>query len=417
MIPAVDGINFNASAAEVMERCEQIARSSDEPGRITRLFCSPAMKSAHRLVGEWMKSAGMSTGLDAAGNLVGTYHPPGCDSRRRVIIGSHLDSVANAGRYDGVLGVLMGIAVVKELRDAAAALPWAIEVIAFSEEEGVRFGTPFIGSRGLAGTLTEEMLELRDRGGVRMAEALSEFGATPHALGEGAIEAGSVVAYIEPHIEQGPLLELVGEPVGVVAAIAGQTRMTFAWEGPGGHAGTVPMAQRGDPLVAACRWAVSVHELACATKGLVATVGRVEVEPNISNCIPRRAAASLDVRHADDAVRQAAVERLAARAEELALDGKLTLSVALDHEHTAAAMDALLTDRLAGVIAEAGHEPQRLVSGAGHDAGVIATVAPAAMLFLRCPGGVSHDPAEAVLEDDVAVGLRVVTRFIEGLAY
>jgi allantoate deiminase len=425
----VDGININERAADVMERCERIARCSDEPGRITRFFCSPAMKAAHRLVGEWMKSAGMSVGLDAAANLVGTYHPPGCDPQRRVIIGSHLDSVANAGRYDGVLGVLMGIAAVEALRDANTPLPWAVEAIAFSDEEGVRFGLPFIGSRALTGMLDEAMLALRDRDGLTMAEALERFGAKPsstadlrqaaeelrQAVEECAIEAGNVIAYIEPHIEQGPLLELVGEPVGVVTAVAGQTRLTLTWAGPGGHAGTVPMAQRGDPLVAACRWTVAVQELGRETKGLVATVGRIEVEPNISNCIPRRAAASLDVRHADDEVRQSAVRQLVEIAERLAREAKLKLSIEHDHEHAAATMNEELTERLAAVVAGAGYEPQRLVSGAGHDAGVIAGVAPAAMLFLRSPGGVSHDPAEAVLPEDVEAGLRILVRFIEAL--
>jgi allantoate deiminase len=412
----VNGSRFQELAGEVMERCDALARCTDEAGRITRLFCSPAMKAAHRLVMEWMKSAGMSTGVDAAGNLIGTFHPPGCDPRRRVMIGSHLDSVANAGRYDGVLGVMMGIAAVEALRDASAALPWAIDVVAFSDEEGVRFGLPFIGSRAMAGTLNEGMLELRDEAGVTMAEALQQFGVDPSLTAECKLPPGTVVAYIEPHIEQGPLLELVGEPIGVVTAIAGQTRMTFQWEGEGGHAGTVPMSGRHDPLVAACRWAISVKELGRETKGLVATVGRFEVEPNISNCIPRRVAASLDVRHSDDGVREGAVKRLREMAERIAREGKLTLTVEEDHEHAAVAMDAELTERLAAVVAEAGHEPQRLVSGAGHDAGIIAAVAPAAMLFLRSPGGVSHHPDEAVAHGDVAVGLQALVRFIEELA-
>jgi allantoate deiminase len=200
-----------------------------------------------------------------------------------------------------------------------------------------------------------------------------------------------------------------------VTAIAGQTRMTLTFEGQGGHAGTVPMAQRSDPLVAACRWAVAVEELGREVKGLMATVGRVEVEPNISNCIPRRAAVSLDVRHSDDDVRQSAVKQLVELAEQIARDAKLKLNIEHDHEHAAVAMNAELTERLTAVIAEAGHEPQRLVSGAGHDAGVIATVAPAVMLFLRSPGGVSHDPAEAVLPEDVEAGLRLLVRFIEAL--
>src|SRR5688572_16672188 len=281
-----------------MTRCDAIARCTDEPGRITRVFCSPAMQVAHRLAMEWMKSAGMATRLDAAGNLIGAYHPPGCNPQQRVIIGSHLDSVANAGRYDGVLGVLMGIAAVEAMRDANTPLPWAIEVIAFSDEEGVRFGLPFIGSRALAGTLDETMLALRDRDGVTMAAALAEFGADPTRIADCKLPAGAVAAYVEPHIEQGPLLELVGEAIGVVTAIAGQTRMKLTWEGQGGHAGTVPMAQRSDALAAACRWTDYVYTEAQRWQGLVATVGRLEIEPNVSNCIAREVTMSLDVRQA-----------------------------------------------------------------------------------------------------------------------
>jgi allantoate deiminase len=413
---AVNGSNFDRLATEIHERCDALARCSDEPGRITRIFCSPAMREAHRLVTEWMKAAGMAPRVDAAGNLLGTYLPPGCDSRRRVMIGSHLDTVADAGRYDGILGVMMGIAAVESLRERGVALPWAIEVIGFSDEEGVRFGAPFIGSRALAGTLDAGMLALRDAGGVSLAEALELFGANPQAMAECAIEPGSVVAYLEPHIEQGPLLELVGEPIGVVTAIAGQTRMTLQWVGEGGHAGTVPMMQRNDPLLAACRWTMAVDQLGRETKGLVATVGRVEVDPNVPNCIPRRVRASLDVRHSDDAVRHEATRQLLELAERIAAESRLTFVAERDHEHAAIAMDAGLTERWARVIAAAGHEPQRLVSGAGHDAGVMATVTPTAMLFLRSPGGVSHHPAEAVLHGDVAAGLAALVQFVEELA-
>ncbi|MBA3481431.1 MAG: allantoate amidohydrolase [Pirellulales bacterium] len=406
-------------ATEILDRCDALARCSDEEGRITRIFCSPAMREAHRLVVEWMKSAGMAPRLDAAGNLIGTYLPPGCDSRRRVMIGSHLDTVADAGRYDGILGVMMGIAAVESLRERGVALPWAVEVIAFSDEEGVRFAAPFIGSRALAGTLDAGMLALRDDDGVSMGEALEQFGAKPQAAvgtGECAIEAGSVVAYLEPHIEQGPLLELVREPIGVVTAIAGQTRMTLEWTGEGGHAGTVPMMQRYDPLLAACRWTMAVDKLGREMKGLVATVGRVEVDPNVPNCIPRRVRASLDVRHSEDAVRHEATRQLLELAERIAAESRLTFAAERDHEHAATAMDEELTERWANVIASSGHEPQRLVSGAGHDAGVMATVAPTAMLFVRSPGGVSHHPAEAVLHGDVAAGLAALVQFIEEIA-
>lgn len=413
---ALLGIDFDKLAAEVMERCDALARCTDDVGRITRFFCSPAMRAAHQLTATWMESAGMATRLDAAGNLLGAYRSPGCDQSRRVVIGSHLDTVANAGRYDGILGVMMGIAVVEALRAAGTPLPWAIEVVAFSDEEGVRYGLPFIGSRAVVGMLDDALLALCDDGGVSMAEALRDFGADPQRAAEWELAPGAVVAYVEPHIEQGPLLELVAEPVGVVTAIAGQTRMTLTWTGAGGHAGTVPMAQRNDPLAAACRWTDYVYETAQRWKGLVATVGRFDVDPNVSNCIARCVQTSLDVRHADDAIRVKAVGEFTGVARRIADSYRVDVQAEVGHEHAAVAMDAALSERLAQAASSDGHEPQRLVSGAGHDAGVIAARAPAAMLFLRCPGGVSHDPRETVLVDDVAVGLRTLLRFIENLA-
>lgn len=399
-------------AASVMRRCDELARCSDEPGRITRLFCSPAMRAAHRLTAEWMEAAGMSVRCDAAGNLRGTYAPAGCDSSRRLLIGSHLDTVADAGRYDGVLGVMMGIAVVEALQQASVALPWAIEVIGFSEEEGVRFRLPFIGGRALVGTLDAPLLSLCDDSGVSMGQALGDFGCDPNGIGNCRAAAGSIVAYIEPHIEQGPLLESLDEPLGVVTAIVGQTRLTVEWAGEGGHAGTAPMNLRNDPLPIAGRWAIAVEETACATPGLVATVGRLSVDPNVPNCIPRLVTASLDVRHQEDAVRVAAVEKLLALAEELARGANLAMRVERQHEHAAVSMDSGLVEGLAAAVAKVAGAPQRMVSGAGHDAGVMAAIAPTAMLFLRSPGGVSHHPAEAVEENDVALGLEVLVDFV-----
>jgi allantoate deiminase len=314
-----------------------------------------------------------------------------------------------------VLGVLMGIAAVEALRDANMPLPWAIEVIAFSDEEGVRFGLPFIGSRALAGTLDETMLALRDRDGVTMAAALAEFGADPTRIADCKLPVGAVAAYVEPHIEQGPLLELVGEAIGVVTAIAGQTRMTLTWEGQGGHAGTVPMAQRSDPLAAACRWTDYVYTEAQRWQGLVATVGRLEIEPNVSNCIARHVRMSLDVRQADDHIRTKAATHFAGIAQQVAKSYRVSVESEVAHEHAAAAMDGALTDKLASVVSQAGHEPQRLVSGAGHDAGIMSGVVPTTMMFLRSPGGVSHHPDEAVLPGDVAAGLGALVRFIDRL--
>lgn len=402
-------------ADEVLTRCDALARCSAEPRRICRTFCSPAMREAHALVSAWMRDAGMSTHVDAAGNLVGRLTTPGCDATRRVLLGSHLDTVIDAGRYDGILGVMLGLATARAVHETGASLPWALEVIGFSDEEGVRFGVPFLGSRALAGTLDATLLQVCDEHGVAMAQALRDFDVDPLEIPRCAA-AGDIVAYLEAHIEQGPLLELMGAPLGVVTAIAGQSRLRFEWTGAGGHAGTVPMQSRADALTAACRWALAVERLAQETMGLVATVGRIDVEPNVPNCIPRRVRASLDIRHHDDAVRAAAIAPLVEFAEQLARDSRLGVRVEYDHQHDAVAMDAELTERLAESAAAAGFEPMRLVSGAGHDAGVMATVAPAAMLFVRSPGGVSHHPDEAVTREDVAAVIRVMVAFVGQLA-
>ncbi len=402
-------------AAEVLARCDALARCSEDPQRIHRTFCSAPMRDAHVLVSQWMQAAGMTTRVDAAANLIGRFEAPGCDATRRVVVGSHLDTVIDAGRYDGILGVMLGIATVAALRESGERLPWAVEVYGFSDEEGVRYGVPFLGSRALAGTFDAELLRLCDSRGVSMAQALREFGVDPLEIPRCAAK-GDVVAYLEAHIEQGPLLEMLGTPLGAVAAIAGQTRLTVEWTGHGGHAGTAPMHGRSDAFTAACRWALAVERLAQDTTGLVATVGRVEVEPNAVNCIPRRTRLSLDIRHHGDAVRTAATARLVELAEELARDSRLTVRVEYDHEHAAVAMNQRLSEVLMESVAAAGYEPQWLVSGAGHDAGVLAAVAPIAMLFLRSPGGVSHHPDEAVTEPDVAAALRAMIDFVKRLA-
>ncbi|HYO25010.1 MAG TPA: allantoate amidohydrolase [Lacipirellulaceae bacterium] len=402
---------FAELAAEASARCDALARCSEDAQRIHRTFCSSAMREAHARVSDWMTAAGMTTRVDAAANLIGRFAPPGCDTTRRLVIGSHLDTVIDAGRYDGILGVVLGLAAVAALRESSARLPWALEVYAFSDEEGVRYNVPFLGSRALAGSFDPALLRLCDSGGVSMAQALRDFGVDPLQMASCAV-AGEIIAYLEAHIEQGPLLEVLGVPLGVVTAIAGQTRLKIEWTGQGGHAGTVPMAGRGDALTVACRWSLAVERLALETPGMVGTVGRLEVEPNVPNCIPRRVRASLDLRHHEDAVRTTVAEQLVELAERLGRDSRLAVRVEYDHQHAAVAMDAALGDRLAESISAAGYAPQRLVSGAGHDAGVMAGVAPAAMLFLRSPGGVSHHPDEAVTVDDVAAALRVMVEFV-----
>jgi allantoate deiminase len=396
-----------------MTRCDALADCSDEPGRVTRLFCSPAMHAAHGLLRQWADAAGIAVRIDAAGNLFGRWEGAHCDGSRRLLIGSHLDSVVDAGKYDGVLGVVMGLTLVSELKRRDVRLPWAVEFVAFSEEEGVRFQTPFLGSRALAGTFASDLFELVDSAGISLPQSLRDFGLDPEAIPAAAAKPGEIVAYLEPHIEQGPQLETAGQPLGVVGAIAGQTRLSVQWHGPGGHAGTVPMTSRCDALTAASRWILAVEELGRAAPGLVATVGRVAVEPNAGNCIPRSVECSLDVRHADDRVRLQAVAELERLARRLGEDSPLTVRVEYHHQHDAVAMNAgwttLLADACESVV---GAGVPRMTSGAGHDAGVLAAVAPAAMLFVPCRGGVSHSPEESVEPAAVAVALEALLQLV-----
>ncbi len=368
-------------AADCIARCRSLALHTEEPGFTTRTFLSEPMRDVHADLCGWMRSAGMSVKVDAAGNLRGSYSGavPGAPV---LFIGSHLDTVPHAGAFDGILGVVIGVKLVELL--GGKRLRFGIEIVGFSDEEGVKFGFPFIGSLALIGELPD-------------ARA---FGLDPEAL-PSAIASEPSLGYIEFHIEQGPVLESLGLALGVVEAIVGQSRVEFTFEGKAGHAGTTPMHLRQDALVAAAEWIGAVEREAIATEGLVATVGRVEVQPNAPNVIPGVVKATLDVRHRDDAVRRAAVERLIALAKPA--DYKVRV------DQPAVVMDPHLTSLLER------SAPYRLASGAGHDAMILARRMPAAMLFLRSPGGLSHHPDESVLGEDVAAALSAGMKFLEDL--
>jgi allantoate deiminase len=377
-------------AEDIVAWCRELAKVSDVAGCTTRTYLSPATQEAHRLVRERMEHAGMSVRVDAVGNLRGMY--PGSDaSRARLLIGSHIDTVPDAGAFDGVLGVAIGIGLVELLGGRKLAFP--IEVIAFSEEEGVRFGVPFIGSRAVVGTIDEELLAM-------IAPAIREFGLDPDEVPGAALD-GDVAAYLEFHIEQGPVLESLDEPLGVVEAIAGQSRMEFTFEGSANHAGTTPMHLRRDALAGAAEWIGCVERVARRTAGLVATVGRVEATPGAGNVIAGRVVCSLDVRHAEDGVRLAARDEMVREAGDVALGRGLRVSHRTLLEQGAVKLDAAV---MAGMAAP------RLVSGAGHDAMILASRVPAAMLFLRSPGGVSHHPDETVRVEDVEAALAAGVR-------
>ncbi|MER3479356.1 MAG: allantoate amidohydrolase [Meiothermus sp.] len=396
-------------AQTVLERCDRLALCTEVPGQIKRTFLSRPMHQVHRWVGGWMEEAGMRVRLDAVGNLIGTY-PASTPKAPRLLIGSHLDSVPDAGRYDGVLGVLLGVALVEWL--AGRRLGFALEVVGFSEEEGVRFGVPFLGSRAFAGSFDPGLLELTDAAGVSVAQAIRNFGLNPAEI---APADGEYLGYLEFHIEQGPQLEAEGLPLGIVEAIVGQSRLELEFTGQAAHAGTTPMHLRRDALAGAARLVGEVEDLARQTPGLVATVGQMVVEPGAGNVIPGRVRLSLDVRHARDEVRLEALQRLAHVARRIAQERGLGVALAPKLEQPAVPMDGPLQSLLAQAMRDLGYSPYKLPSGAGHDAMILARRMRPAMLFLRSPGGHSHNPQEAVLPEDVEAALKVGMGFLERL--
>jgi len=384
-------------ARRVLERADLLGAVSEEPGRLVRRYATEAMRGANALVAQWMEEAGLEVRTDAAGNLLGRSGGEG----PALLLGSHLDTVVDAGRYDGPLGVLVALEVV-----ATRTAP--LEVVAFADEEGVRFGTSFLGSSALAGRLDPEVLDRTDRDGVRLADALRAFGGDPDALPTAARAPGELRGYVEVHIEQGPVLEQRELPVGVVTAIAGQSHGEVAFGGKAGHAGTVPMAQRHDALAAAAELVLAVEAVA-RERGVVATVGTLHVAPGARNVIPARAALQLDVRAAEDHARLATVEAIEARARAVAARRGVGLDWTVREASPAV---ALQTDALAAAVEAAGLPLALLPSGAGHDAAMLAALTPAAMLFVRCREGISHHPGESVERADVAAVIAVLDRLL-----
>lgn len=402
--------DFEAMAASALARCDVLARCSEQPGQILRRFLSPPMEACHRFVRAWMEAAGMRVFVDRSGNLRGVYPAVNGEDAPRLILASHLDTVPNAGKYDGILGVMMGLALVEALD--GRRLSFAIEVIGFSDEEGVRYGIPFIGSRALTGTLGPGHLARKDADGVLMAAALSDYGAA-HPDAVEAILDPRARAYLEFHIEQGPVLEDADLPLGVVDAIVGQSRAAVTFRGQAGHAGTTPMHLRRDALAAAVQWLSAVEAEGRATAGLVATAGRIVCEPGATNVIPGVVRCSLDVRHAENALRQAAVDSMLAEARAIGARRQIEVDAAIELDQAAVALHPELTALCADAISAAGVSPLRMVSGAGHDAMILAPLLPSSMIFLRSPGGISHHPDEAVRAEDVAAGLRAGLTFLE----
>ncbi|MFN9153120.1 MAG: allantoate amidohydrolase [bacterium] len=397
-------------AARILERIETLARITEQADGLTRVYLSPQHAEANRLVGSWMREAGLEVHVDAAGNLVGRREGdrPGLPC---LMLGSHLDSVRNAGRYDGMLGVLTAIECVEALGDRP--LPFAIEVVGFGDEEGVRFQATMLGSRAIAGTFDPTLLDLQDAAGVPLHAALSAFGLDPAAIGSAARRREDVLAYVEYHIEQGPVLETEGLPVGVVTAINGQQRFRVQIDGMAGHSGTVPMRLRQDALAAAAECVLAAERIATGVPDAVATVGQLAPSPGATNVIAGRAVFSLDVRSPRDADRTAVAAAILAECRAIAARRRVTIDIVQTHELASCGCAGWLQAQLSAAIASDGHRVLALPSGAGHDAMAMVALTDVAMLFLRCRDGISHHPAESITAEDAATGARVLQAFIE----
>ncbi len=403
---------LSSLVSEALQRCDDLAALTEEPGQITRRFLTYPMKEVHTLLSMWMREAGLTVRTDAVGNVIGRLE--GTTDARTFMIGSHVDTVPNAGKYDGILGVLLGIAIAKALQKTGTTLPFSLEVSAFSEEEGVRFALPFIGSRALVGTLTPDLLEKTDDNNVSIAQAITHFGLNPFDLN--SARAGTLLGYLEIHIEQGPVLEARGLALGAVQGIAGQTRANLTFDGKAGHAGTTPMNLRKDALVAAAQVVLEVERFAKSIPGLVATVGKLEVLPGAGNVIPEKTMLSLDVRHLEDAMRKRAVAELLDFAWHTARKRNLGFSHEIKLEQPSSHCNEMLTGFLGDALEDTNRKRFSLPSGAGHDAMILASITRTAMLFIRSPGGISHHPSEAVQIGDVRAALEVTMLFLEKLA-
>jgi allantoate deiminase len=404
--------NRAALGDEIAARIDQMAAISESTGTLTRVFLSSEHRAAAEVILSWMEAAGMSARMDTIGNVVGRYE--GDRSKLpALLLGSHFDTVRNAGKWDGPLGIVTAIACVAELNRRRKRLPFAIEVAAFADEEGVRFASTLLGSRAVAGTFDESVLSARDSDDVSMREALQRFGLDPRHIGAAARAPSEYLAYLELHIEQGPVLEAEGLPVGVVTAIAGATRLSVTLEGMAGHAGTVPMTMRRDALAGAAECIIEIERQCRNDTGLFGTVGSIRAEPGAANVIPGRCAFTIDMRCASDQHRRLAVSTAVGNIERIANARNLRPQIGTTHESRTVPCPEWLQAQISASIARQGYRAVALPSGAGHDGMAIADLTDIGMIFVRCRGGVSHHPDEHVSLEDAAAGADVLLDVIE----
>jgi allantoate deiminase len=412
--PVPSRINSVRYGETIVDRIGCLAALSDEPGKLTRLYLGPAHRLAVRQVKAWMRAAGMTVRVDSVGTVVGRYEGTARDMPS-LLLGSHIDTVRNAGRFDGILGVLAAIAVVDKLHAEGKRLPFAIEIVAFGDEEGVRYPGTLTGARALAGRFDQKVLDEVDRDGISRRDALAAFGCDVSQITTEARNPDRILGYLEMHIEQGPVLENENLPVAVVTAISGATRGTVTVIGVGGHAGTVPMGLRRDAAAAAAEMILAVERIAANSTDLVATVGVFDVPDGAVNAVPGRAIFTIDLRSPSDETRKTAMSDLRTVLEGIARRRSVELNIALNYDAPAAACDVRLMSALSAAIERSGYPLRQIPSGAGHDAMAFRDKIPFAMLFVRCRGGVSHDPAEFAATDDIDIATNVLADCIEHL--
>lgn len=405
---------MNAAAAEaaarrVMQRADALAALSETANGLTRVYLSPEHLRANRLVAGWMEQAGMTSWQDAVGNICGRYEGKS-EGAPAVLLGSHLDTVRNAGRYDGMLGVLCALEAVAYLFDNGIQLAQAVEIVGFGDEEGTRFGVTLLGSRGITGGWPEGWLSREDAQGVSVAQALVNAGLDPSRIGNAARRPEAFSAYLELHIEQGPVLERHDLALGVVTAINGARRLNCRFSGEAGHAGTVPMSIRKDALAGAAEWMAFI-EKTTGEQGPepVATIGSLQCLPGAVNVIPAEVHLTLDIRSPQDAGLELLLGQLLNEGEKIAARRGLIFSAETYYSIAATPCDAGLQATLAAAVSAVQGQSLLLPSGAGHDAIAIAERWPVGMLFVRCDRGISHHPAESVNRADVALAIQAFT--------
>jgi beta-ureidopropionase / N-carbamoyl-L-amino-acid hydrolase len=394
--------------AKILDMARQLARFSETPDGLTCTYLSPAHKAAATQLRDWMQAAGLAAQIDAVGNVVGRY-PSAAPAAKTLIVGSHYDTVVNAGRFDGRLGILTALAVAEHLAGIGRPLPFHLDVIGFAEEEGVRFAAPYLGSNAIAGRFDVAVLQRSDKDGVKLGSLLQKQGVDRDAVKALARRPETLRGYLEVHIEQGPVLLDKDLPVGIVTAIAGSARFHISVRGTAGHAGTVPMALRHDAAAAAAEIVLAVERRCSETANLVGTVGQLAVPHGLINVIPGNCELSLDVRAGDDTVRDGAIAEIVAAAQDIAARRGVTVEISAIGSHPAVPCSAAMQAALAQAIARTGIAPFHLASGAGHDAAIFGGLTEVGMLFVRSGnGGISHSPLESVTAEDADVAARIL---------